>query len=92
MRRPTYFSNAATLISLATWTEANKVALTDWFEQLREYEHGDETDCEFAEFCGVQFDRERDMRDRLRHERNSEARTEYSNFDRDTGIAIYGEI
>lgn len=89
LRRPAYVSNAAALRTQAEWIATNLAALTDWFEQLRQFDPEDF--CEFAAFCGVQFDREVELREKYRTDAR-EARYEYSGFDRDTGIAKHGEI
>lgn len=90
LKRPVYVNNTTTLASLAVWTDANKPALVDWFGQLRSFDPQDF--CDFPDFCGVQYDREVMLRDRLRAEARAELHCDYADFDRDTGIAKHGEI
>lgn len=90
LKRPVYVNNTTTLASLAVWSAANKTALVDWFGQLRSYDPQDF--CDFADFCGVQYDREVELRNRFRSEAREEVRYEHSDFDRDTGIPHHGEI
>lgn len=91
--RPSYLNTTTTLRTEAIWIEANRAALTDWFQQLRSMDPEDF--CDFADFCGVQFDREVELRLHLladAHESDRSERREYSDFDRETGIPHHGEL
>lgn len=61
---------------LESFKELNRVALNNWYEQLRAHDDEPQTFVPFDEFCAVQYDREIALRERLRHEAKDEPRYE----------------
>lgn len=69
LRRPAYVITPHAMANLTNFVSANLVAISDWYEQLREIDPDDF--CDLAEFCAVQYERELVLVDKLKSDMES---------------------